>query len=202
MKKLFAFLILLLAVLVAAPASALYTCSGPPVAQGTVGLKSGAAPNPQYVSGLFAWTGPPAESFALAGYTNFGGPARLSFGAGSGAVARFGGSCTINGLTCSTWPSGRATTWKIDTQFLQEQKPDGTYQSVSISRWTVNGLKVMELYGLGALTGLQNTATWSDGVSVIRQDNGVDSSFWFEGWHNGAWKSVRAKFSSNQCGST
>lgn len=202
MKSLLPLLIFTLLTALSLPASALYSCGGPPVAQGTVGLKSGAAPNPQYMSLFTAWTSPAVDPFSIAAFTNFGGPSRLSFGAGSGAVVRFGATCTINGLPCSAWPSGRATTWKIDTQFLQEQKPDGSWQSVSISRWTVNGVKVLELYGLGALTGMQNTATWSDGVSVIRQDNGVDSSFWFEGWHLGAWKSVKAKFVSNQCGST
>jgi len=202
-KKLLSLLVLTLVTVFTLPAAAYYTCSGPPIATGTVGTMSGAAPNPQYITTFNLWSGPPAESFSTAVMTNFGGPAKLSWAAQSGAVVRLGTACTIGGLSCSAWPAGRLTTWRIDTQFLQESTPGGL-QSVAISRWTVNGLKVMELYGLGALTGLQSTATFSDGVSRIRQNTGADSSFWFEGWNtvNGVttWKSVKAKFVSNQCG--
>lgn len=201
-SRLLPFLLTLLVTLFAHPASAYYTCTGPAVATGTIGVKAG-PPSPQYVQLLQAWNGPPAESYSLGAINNYGSLFKLSFGAASGAVARFGAACTIGGLPCGGWPTvGQA--WKIDTFFVTEVIPGGS-QSVAISRWTVDGVKVMELYGLGALTSMQNTQTFSGQVSVIRQDTGSNSSFYFEGWNTVAgvttWKSVKAKFVSNQCGS-
>src|SRR6185369_15472100 len=200
MKKLSSILGLVLTTVFTLPAAAYYTCSGPPIATGTVGVKAG-PPDPQYVTQILPWSGPPAESYSLGAFTNFGGPTKLSFGAASGAVAHFGADCVLGGLPCVAWPTNDQT-WRIDTQFVTEAIPGGT-QSVAISRWTVSGVKVMELYGLGALTGLQSTQTFSGQLSVIRQDTGSNSSFWFEGWNtvNGVttWKSVKAKFLSNQC---
>ena len=188
--------------MVSLPASAIYTCTGPAVVTGTVGLKAG-PPNPQYVTNILPWGGPPAESYSIGAFTNFGGPVKISFGAPSGAIARFGSACTLNGLPCSTFPT-LTQRWAIITSFISESTPTGV-QSVAVSKWMVSDVKVMELYGLGALTGLQSTQTFSDGVSVIRQDTGANSSLWFEGWNtvNGVttWKSVKARFVSNQCGS-
>jgi len=202
MKNLFSVLVIVLATVFALPAAAYYTCSGPPIATGTVGVKAG-PPDPQYVTQILPWGGPPAESYSVGAFTNFGGPVRLSFGAASGAIFRFGSDCTLGGLPCVAWPTNDQA-WSIDTQFVSETLPDGRTQSVVISRWKVSGVKVMELYGLAALSSLQSTQTFSGQLSVIRQDTGLNSSFFFEGWNtvNGVttWKSVKAKFVSNQCG--
>lgn len=201
-KKLLSLFLLLAVTLLTLPAAAYYTCSGPPIATGTVGTMSGAAPNPQYITTFNLWSGPPAEAFSSAVMTNFGGPSKISWAAQSGAITRFGASCTLNGAACVAWPTGtRATTWSISTSFVQESTPGGL-QSVSISKWTINGLKVMELYGVGALV---SPGTFTDGVSRIRQDTGANSSFFFEGWNTVSgvttWKSQKVKFVSNQCGS-
>jgi len=201
MKKLLPFLMVLLATLLALPALAqTYTCSGPPVVTGTVGAVVG-PPNPTYVSGATTWVnkfGP--ENYSMDVWLSNATHSKISFGAASGAIFRTTG-CTSGPSGCSTPPAGRITTLKIETRFGYD--PAGTY--VATSSILINGTKAAEVFGLGALTSLQNTVAFSDGVSRIREDTGANSRVYFEGWDTvsgvTSWKSTAARFVSNTCGS-
>lgn len=174
------------------------TCSGPPVATGTAGSKSASAPNPSYIASWGPWSG---EPYSMALFTNFGGPSKLSVGSPSDMRMLVGASCVTSGGAClpNGFPSGSG---RITTIFMQNVLTSYGGSSTFVTRVMLNGLKAFELLGVSAGSSIvSSTNTFSDGISVIRQDTGVNSRFYVEGYHNGVWKSVPWKVVSPGCGS-
>jgi hypothetical protein len=200
-KKLLPFLMVLLATLVALPSFAqTYTCSGPPILTGNAGVVTGPPSSSVYIAGATPWSGPPAKPYSMAVITSAATVTEVSFAAQSGAIYRITG-CTSGPSGCSTPPAGRITSLKLETRFDY----DPAHTLVATTSVIVNGTKAAEVFGLGNIGSLQNTQTWSDGVSFIHQDTGSNSRVYFEGWNTVSgvttWKSVAAKFFSNTCGS-
>lgn len=184
-------LLTLAVVMITGSASALtYTCTGAPVVTGTAGSKSASAPNAEYLTYGLPWAG---EDYSFGAYTNYGGPAKLSFGAASGAQILTGGQCFTSGTPCAVTPV--TPPW---TNVTMSTTSDAN--AVSISRLVINGTKVMEIFGLAAVGSIQLGQQF-DAVARIRQDTGANSIFFIEGYYNSVWKSVRVRMVSNQCGS-
>lgn len=207
MKTLFALLAsLALAVSVSRPAAAVPPpCTGAPVMTGSIGTKSAAAPNAEYITAIQKH---PSIAYALTVSSNFGSTT-VSFGSGAGIEILTGSDCFTS---LGEYPAGTGDcpsvgyTGGAGQRITSVNMPltfDGA--GIPVTRVIINGTKVFELYGVSAL-GSFNTGTqqYFDGVARIRQDTGANSRLYFEGWNKvnnvWSWKSVGARF-SNSCGS-
>ena len=171
------------------------TCSGPPIATGTVGTHSASAPSPEYVNNFGYW---PGENYSFKVGTNFSASNKLSFGAASDARILLGGNCVTSGGACSSAYVGN----RITTILMQNLLTTYGGQSTFITKMFLNGVKAAEFVGVSANSSIStSTQTFSDGIAVIRQDTGSNSRFLVEGWNNGVWKSVPWKVVSPVCGS-
>jgi len=162
-------------------------CSGPPVATGTVGTAS-ASP---YITTIAPWIGPPAEVYSANVSTSALTNGKISWGSLSDTSFRTTGCAGFDGA-CVAWPATPDTKLRI----FNGTNDDGAL----FTSFYVNGVKVAELLGANANTSLQNTKTYSGGLTRIRQDTGSNSRFYFEGWNNGVFIRWSARF-FNSCGS-
>lgn len=191
MKRITALLFALVVSVLALPALAL-DCSGPPVITGSVGFQASAPPNNPYISGAMNDS---FEFYSLQILKSDGGTGKISFGAAASPVFHFGAACVTT--TCSTPPPGRITKLAILSKLGGVQ----TYRT----HFYVNNVRVFEALNLQTLgTTWDSNVVFSDGISVIRQDNPPSSRVYFEGWNINTegvtyWKSVPAIF-RNPCG--
>ena len=163
-------------------------CSGPPIATGSVGTSG----THYFLTSVTPWVGPPAEAYSAFVSTSKGPiTGKISWGSTSDTTFRTSGCTGFDGA-CAGWPAAKITTLRL----FSGVDNSGNYFT---SFWA-NGSKAAELGGAMASTSLQNTRTFSDGLSRIRQDTGANSRFYFEGWDAGVWTSWSAKF-INSCGS-
>ncbi len=190
MKRLIPFLMLLVVTLLALPAAAVL-CTNKPIITGNVGYHAPSPPNNPYIDNVSAGAFYDQVQF----HKSDGSTGPIEFGPDQ--VVHFGAACTSG---CETIPSARITRVNF---FSSISGPPGATHS---TRFYFNGVRVFEVQGLEAITswGAGIGQSFSDGVSVIRQDTGSNSQMYFEGWHTTAagvtyWKSAAAVF-RNDCG--
>ena len=156
-------------------------CSSAPICTGTVGSAIKRSTN------YFIMSPVPGEPYS-AQVSTPNGSGQVHWGSTSDIAFRTTGCA---GTPCAAWPTGAVTLLKLEN-INGSGAPDGV-------RIIVNGVKVAELTNCANSSSLQSPTTFSGGLMRIRQDTGLNSVLYFEGYDAGVWKSRTGRF-SNACG--
>ncbi len=165
-------------------------CTNPPVTSGAVGYISPY----RYISGINPH---PTQPYSLNVSWAFddgtpGGTGVISFGASSGIVAKFGAACEtpLDELTPGTGDCRTTNGWTSQgagDEIMSINFPNALHsvngQTVSVSRWMINGAKIMELWG----TSTNSVSTWlfNDGITKIQSNGTGDTWLQLDGYNNG-----------------
>lgn len=183
-----ALLLLTALLLLALPVFAV--CANPPVTSGSVGYQS----HSRVISAIHPHPTQPYSLLVSWAYTTGapGGTSTISFGANSGIVAKFGPDCET---ALGEKTPGTGDCWTVDG--WTSQGPGDVIASINfpngnapgsglltVSRWFVNGAKILELWGTG--TNSVQSWHWNDtGLTKIRSDNVGDTWLYLDGYENG-----------------
>lgn len=202
MKKLLTLLLAIVAF--ALPLAAQAACTAGmtvPTTTGSVGTQS----HTRYISGIIKHPTQPysiSVSWAINGVHQ--GSGTVSFGSTSGVVFWAGTECqTLLGeVTPGTGDCAGTVGWEStgDSDRIFSFKDATTFDGngTLITRWLVNGIKVLEGYNLAGQGA--NTTYWSYGMSKIRSDGGINSWLRFDGYDVTNGLTTRNTHFMNDCG--